>query len=73
MHKLKIIWCVLLTTLVAIPAHAYIGPGAGAGVIATVLGVISSIFLALIALIWYPIKRLFKKFKIANKKTTNFK
>ena len=39
------------------PAHAYIGPGAGAGVIAVALGVIATIVLAFFAMLWYPIKR----------------
>jgi hypothetical protein len=44
-------------------AHAYIGPGLGAGVIGAILGLLVSVFLALFALIWYPIKRLVKKLK----------
>jgi hypothetical protein len=45
----------------ATSAEAYIGPGLGAGVIATVLGILGSMFLALFAIVWYPIKRLFKR------------
>ena len=41
-------------------AMAYIGPGVGAGAIGAVLGVIGSIFLAIFAVVWYPIKRLLK-------------
>ena len=41
-------------------AQAYIGPGVGAGVVATVLGVVSSIFLLLVGIIYYPIKRTVK-------------
>jgi hypothetical protein len=44
----------------------YIGPGLGGGVIAAVLGFLASIFLALFAIIWYPIKKLIEKLK--NKK-----
>jgi len=47
----------------AMPATAYIGPGAGAGTIAVVLGVLASIVMAFIALLWYPIKRLLKSKK----------
>lgn len=39
---------------------AYIGPGVGAGAIGAVLGVIGSIFLAIFAVVWYPIKRMMK-------------
>ncbi len=45
------------------PAHAYVGPGLGAGTIAVILGFIGSVFLALFALFWYPFKRIFQKFK----------
>lgn len=41
-------------------AMAYIGPGVGAGAVAAVLGVIGSIFLAIVAVVYYPIKRLLK-------------
>ncbi len=37
---------------------AYVGPGLGLGAIAAILGVVFSIFLAVFAVIWYPIKRL---------------
>ncbi|QDT39468.1 hypothetical protein [Stratiformator vulcanicus] len=39
---------------------AYIGPGLGAGAVAIVCGFIGSIFLAVFALVWFPLKRLFK-------------
>jgi len=43
--------------------YAYIGPGLGAGTIGIVIGIIASIFLALFAIFWYPIKRLLKRKK----------
>jgi len=64
-HSRIIAFC----ALVAVPfilcfsshsAQAYIGPGVGAGVVATVLGVVSSIFLLLVGIIYYPIKRTVK-------------
>ena len=60
----------LLINLVLLPltAQAYIGPGMGAGVIASVVGFIASIFIALFAILYYPIKRVLKKRK--NKSTT---
>lgn len=57
-----------MAILLSSPAHAYIGPGAGAGTIAVVLGVIAAFFLALFAILWYPLKRLIKKFKPSAKK-----
>lgn len=40
----------------------YIGPGMSWGVIAAVLGILLSIIVALFAIVWYPIKRIFKLF-----------
>ncbi|MBT8354910.1 MAG: hypothetical protein KJO60_10330 [Desulfofustis sp.] len=44
-------------------AHAYVGPGLGAGTIGVILGIIGSIFIAIFAIVWYPLKRLLKKNK----------
>jgi uncharacterized membrane protein len=44
-------------------AYAYIGPGLGAGALAVVLGAIASVFLALFAIVFYPIKRILKRRK----------
>jgi membrane protein implicated in regulation of membrane protease activity len=41
-------------------AQAYIGPGVGAGAVAAVMGVLGSIFLAIVAVVYYPIKRMMK-------------
>ena len=41
--------------------HAYIGPGLGVGTIAVALGFVGSIFLALFAVLYYPIKRMIKR------------
>ena len=54
--------CFVLISSVT-PAFAYIGPGLGAGTIAVVFGVIASLFLALFAILWYPVKRLIRKRK----------
>ncbi len=45
------------------PVYAYVGPGLGVGAIGTVLGVVGAFFLALFAVIYYPIKRVLKKWK----------
>ncbi len=52
-------------------AHAYIGPGAGAGTIAVVLGVIGAAFMAVIGLVWYPLKRLLRGRKPARTATAS--
>ena len=58
MRRSLILFAVLL--MAPSVAQAYIGPGVGVGAITAALGVIGSIFLALVAVIYYPIKRLLK-------------
>ena len=58
--------------LLAQTSHAYIGPGLGTGAIMTVFAFLGAICIALFAMVFYPIKRLFKrlsKFKESSKKT----
>lgn len=50
-------------SLMAGPAHAYIGPGAGLGAIGTVIAVIGAILLMIVGFLWYPIKRMLKRGK----------
>ena len=42
-------------------ADAYVGPGVGAGTVAVVVGVLGSIVLWLLALVWYPFKRMLRR------------
>ena len=60
-------WLTMLVTavlVVAAPlgAGAYVGPGVGISAIGTVVAFFGAIFLAIVAFIWYPIKRVVKKF-----------
>lgn len=48
-------------TLQPTVAAAYIGPGLGAGAVAAVLGMLAAIGMAVVAMLWYPIKKLLKK------------
>ena len=59
---LTMYFCFLVFGLLAMPvtAHAYIGPGLGAGVVATVLGLFAAFIMLFVALVWYPLKKLFK-------------
>ncbi len=64
---------VILVTLILIwPVEtlAYIGPGMGAGVIATAVGFVGVIFLGLFAFLYYPIKRIIKGNKKEQDQTT---
>jgi len=53
--------------IVVSPAYAYLGPGLGAGTVAVVFGFIISIFLAVFAVFWYPVKRLLLKLGLMKK------
>ena len=55
----------LLLLIAPTPAFAYIGPGLGAGAVATVLAVLGSILLGIFSVIYYPIKRMLRKRKKA--------
>lgn len=49
--------------------YAYVGPGLGLGVIGAVIGIVVAVLLSIIGIVWYPLKRLYKKVKsIINKK-----
>jgi len=43
------------------PAFAYVGPGRGVGVIGTIVGLVMALVLAVVGLLWYPLKRLFRR------------
>jgi membrane associated rhomboid family serine protease len=51
----------LLLTITAAPAQAYIGPGLGVGAIAAFFGALLAALLAVLGFFWYPIKRLRRK------------
>ena len=61
---LNIIAFVCLLLAPAGTAQAYVGPGLGAGTVALVLGFIGTIFLALFAVLWYPLKRVLQKIRL---------
>jgi len=54
-----------LTVIVAPPADAYIGPGAGLGAIGAAIALGIAILLLLVGFVWYPLKRLLKGRKSA--------
>lgn len=44
-------------------ALAYVGPGAGLSVFASLMALIGGVFLGIVGFIWYPIKRLIRAFR----------
>jgi len=59
--KWSILFLLVFFSTFPLQAYAYIGPGLGAGTLGVLIGLIASVFVALFAIIWYPIKRLLKK------------
>ena len=58
----RLFWLAIFALLASTrTAHAYVGPGVGAGTVAVVLGVLGSIVLWLLALVWYPFKRMLRR------------
>jgi len=49
-------------------AHAYLGPGTAGGILVATLGVVISIFAAIFAFIWFPLKRFLKRRKKIKKR-----
>lgn len=45
------------------PAVAYIGPGAGISVLGSVLGILATIFVAIGAIVFWPIRKFLKRKK----------
>ncbi len=71
-NQLSVLAAILAGVVVAAtPAEAYVGPGAGAGTIAVVLGVLASVAMAFLAILWYPVKRMLKKRKAAKQAATD--
>lgn len=63
MKFILVLSIIALTFVAPQVSHAYIGPGAGIAAIGTVLALIGGILLAIVAFIWYPVKRLLAKVK----------
>ena len=57
---------VLFTIFLPGMAHAYVGPGAGLGVVTVTLAFVLGLFLLLVGFVWYPLKRIVRHFKSGN-------
>jgi len=44
-------------------ALAYVGPGLGVGAIAAFFGAVLAVLLAIVGVVWYPLKRFFNRNK----------
>jgi uncharacterized membrane protein YidH (DUF202 family) len=61
MNQVVIRLAAFAVLLVSLPAHAYVGPGAGLSAIGVVLALIGALFLMIAGFVWYPVKRLLKR------------
>ena len=63
--KMKMLSLLAALYLILMPsiASAYIGPGLGAGALASVLGILAGLLMLVIGVIWYPLKRLYRYLK----------
>jgi len=64
MERLPLFFCLVVFPSIT---SAYIGPGMGLGAIGVILGILGAIALVLVAIIWYPLKRLYKKLRGRNR------
>jgi hypothetical protein len=48
----------LLGMLIGMPAHAYLGPGAGLGMIGSLIAIVFVLLVIVLGLVIYPIRRL---------------
>lgn len=44
-------------------AQAYTGPGLGLGAIGVAFGLVGSVLLAIVSVVWYPVKRLVRRIR----------
>jgi hypothetical protein len=56
---------IFVSLVLCAPAFAYIGPGAGISVLGSLLGILSTIVLAIGAILFWPIRKLIKRRKSA--------
>lgn len=64
----RVLFSVFLFVLAA-PASAYIGPGAGISVLGSLVGIVAAVFIALFAIVAWPVRRMLKKRKQRNEVT----
>ena len=60
-YSVALLAVVLLT--MSSPALAYIGPGAGISVVGSLLGILATIFVAIGAILFWPLRKLLKRRK----------
>ena len=49
-------------------AQAYVGPGLGLGAIGAFIGIVTAVFLAIVGVFWFPLKKLLYRLKLLKPK-----
>ena len=57
------LFSIIVIVVAPTPAFAYIGPGLGIGAITAIIGILGGLALALVAIVFYPIKRFLRKIR----------
>jgi hypothetical protein len=70
MTYIRICLALVIITL-HLPVYAYTGPGLGMGILSIAVGVLGSIFLGILAVVWYPIKRLLRALRKRRQRSPN--
>ncbi len=70
-RKIFILWMAMVLCF-SDTGYAYIGPGMSAGAIGVFLGLMASVLLAIVGVVWYPIKQLWKTKKEKKSLKTNY-
>lgn len=52
---------ITIISSIALPAVAYVGPGAGLSAIGSLIALVGAIVVAIFGFLWYPLKRLMRK------------
>ena len=63
MSKTKYVLLVIGLVALCSPAFAYIGPGAGISVVGSLLSILATIFVAIGAIVFWPLRKLLKRRK----------
>ena len=61
--KISLLLAAMAVLTLAPTAHAYVGPGVASSTIVLVLGILGSILIWVFALVWYPFKHLWRRWR----------
>ena len=64
----KLTFLFSLFILTPFTAYSYIGPGMSGGIFTAIIGILIAVLMAIVGIVWFPIKRFFKKKKKNRKK-----